>query len=72
MLDKAFKNKKKLKGEGYSITESLTTLKMKKHTEAHNRSGFINVWTQDGQILFKEDNRIEVFLFFYYCYYFIF
>ena len=32
--DKVFKNKKKLKGKGYSITESLTAMRMKKLTEA--------------------------------------
>ena len=36
MRDKVFKNKKKLKGKGYSITESLTAMKMKKLTEAGN------------------------------------
>ena len=60
--DKVFKNKKKLKGKGYSITESLTAMRMKKLTEARNSFGFTNVWTQDGKILCKEDNRIKVFL----------
>ena len=59
--DKVFKNKKKLKGKGYSITESLTAMRMKKLTEARNSFGFTNVWTQDGKILCKEDNRIKVF-----------
>ena len=31
-----FKNKKKLEGKGYSITESLTAMRMKKLTEAGN------------------------------------
>ena len=58
--DKVFKNKKKLKGKGYSVTGSLTVLRIKRHTEARNSFGFINVWTQDGKILCKEDNRIKV------------
>ena len=49
--DKVFKNKKKLKGKGYSITERLTAMRMKKLTEACNSFGFTNVWTQDGKIL---------------------
>ena len=47
---KVFKCKKKLKIEGYSITESLTALIMKKLIEAGNSFGFTNVWTQDGKI----------------------
>ena len=62
-----FKNKKKLKRVGYSITESLTALRTKKLTEARNSLacnflGFTNVWTQGEKILCKEDNRIKVFL----------
>ena len=55
------KNKKKLKGKGYLITESLTAMRMKKLTEAHNSFGFTNVWTQDEKILGKDNNRIKVF-----------
>ena len=39
MRDKVFKNKKKLKGKGYSITESLTALRIKKLTKTRNSSG---------------------------------
>ena len=59
--DKVFKNKKKLKGKGYSITESLTAMRMKKLTEARNSFGFTNVWTQGGKILCNEGNRIKGF-----------
>ena len=55
------KNKKKLKEKGYLITESLTAMRMKKLTEAHNSFSFTNLWTQDGKILCKEDNRIIFF-----------
>ena len=43
--DKAFKNKKKINGKGYSTTESLTALRMKNVTETRNILGFTNVWT---------------------------
>ena len=55
--DKVFKNKKKLEGKDYSINESLAALRMKKLTEAGNSFGFTNLWTQDGRILCKEDNK---------------
>ena len=58
---KVFKNKKKLKGKGYLITESLTAMRMKKLTGARNSFGFTNLWTQDGKILCKEDSRIKGF-----------
>ena len=59
--DKVPKNIKKFKDKGYLITESLRDLRMKKLPEARNSFGFTNVWTQDGKILCKEDNRIKVF-----------
>ena len=43
--DKVFKNKKKINGKGYSITESLTALRMKNVAEVRNILGFTNVWT---------------------------
>ena len=61
MRDKVPKNIKKFKDKSYSITESLRDLRMKKLPEARNSFGFTNVWTQDGKILCKEDNRIKVF-----------
>ena len=62
MRDKVFKNKKKLKGKGYSITESLKALTVKKPPEARNSFGFIIVSTQDRKILCKKNNRIKGFL----------
>ena len=58
--DKVSKNIKKLKDKGYSITESLTDLRMKNLCFC-NSFGFTNVWTQDEKILCKEDNRIKAF-----------
>ena len=61
VCDKVLKIENKLKGKGYSITERLTALKMKKLTEARNRFGFTNFCTQNGKILCNEDNKIKVF-----------
>ena len=59
---KVFRNKKNLRGKGYSITESLAAMRMKKLTEARNSFGFTSVWIRDAKILCKEDNRIKIFL----------
>ena len=48
--DKVFKKMKKFTGKGYSVTESLTAMRMKKLTEASNSFGFTNVRTQDEKI----------------------
>ena len=40
---KVFKNNKKLKGNFFSITETLTALRMKKPTKARNPFGLTNV-----------------------------
>ena len=42
MRDKVFKNKKKLKGKGYSITESLAAMRMKNLTEARNSFAMVS------------------------------
>ena len=51
-----FSKKKHLKGKGISITESLTSLRMKKLEEAREKHGFKNVWSIDGRIMFKDAN----------------
>ena len=48
-----FKNKKKLKGKGVSITESLTKRRMAALTKAKEEHGFTNVWSVDGKIFYK-------------------
>ena len=59
---RVFKNKKKLKGTGVSITESLTQKRMQMLTKARNEFLFKNVWAQDGKILVKSDeNTIKVY-----------
>ena len=57
-----FINKKKLKGTGISITESLTTRRLRALNEAKDEHGFRNVWTSDGKILAKIGDRIKVIL----------
>ena len=48
--------KKNFKGKGLSITESLTSFRMKKLEEAREKFGFKHVWTIDGRIFFKNGN----------------
>ena len=60
--NRVFKNKKKLKDTGISITESLTQKRMQMLTKAKNKFLFKNVWTQDGKILVEsDDNTIQVY-----------
>ena len=49
-----FKNKKKLKGKGVAITESLTKKRMDALTKAKDEHRFNNVWTLEGKILYKQ------------------
>ena len=51
-----FSKKKYLKGKGISITESLTSFRMKKLEETREKYGFKNVWSIDGRIMFKDAN----------------
>ena len=46
-----FKSKKKLKGTGVAITESLTKRRMEALTQAKEEHGFNNAWSIDGKIL---------------------
>ena len=59
-----FENKRKLKGKGTSVTESLTKTRMNKLQKAREEHGFRNVWSNDGKILYIEPNnhnRVKVF-----------
>ena len=53
---KVFNSKKRLKGKNFSITESLTKLRMRKLKASRDEYGFRNVWTVDGKILYKVDD----------------
>lgn len=58
---KVFRDKKKLKGSGKSITESLTKKRVGQLEEARKKYEFGNVWSYDGKILFKINNEIKVY-----------
>ena len=54
------KNKKKLKGKSFLITQSLTAKRVVLLKEAQGKYGVRNIWTTDGRILHKENNRVFV------------
>ena len=47
--NRAFRNKKNLKGQNISVTKSLTKARMDKVKQAKETDGFTNVWTYDGK-----------------------
>ena len=53
-----FTTKRKLKGSGVSVTESLTKQRMKLLNEAQKVVGEGNSWTVDGFIFVKQGRRI--------------
>ena len=53
--DRFFPSKRKLKGKQTSISESLTKFRLMKLKEARDQCTFVNVWTQHGKIMFKDD-----------------
>ena len=57
--NRVFRNKKKLKGQKISITETLPKIRMDKLIKAKETYGFTNVWTNDGKILFKSDSNAK-------------
>ena len=48
-----FRNKKLLKENNISVTESCTPKRMEHLKIAREQHGFANVWTLDGKIMFK-------------------
>ena len=50
-------NKKYLKCKGKSITERLTAFRMQKLKNARDEHGFLNIWTVDGKIMFKNSDN---------------
>ena len=57
------RNKKVLKGKGISVTESLTAKRIKLSEKARELHGYVNVWSQDGKIMFfdKTINKFNIF-----------
>ena len=53
-----FINKKRLKGTGVTITESLTKARMELVKEVHKIVGDGNTWTSDGNVFAKKGQRI--------------
>ena len=49
------------KGKKISITESLTAFRMSKLAEAREKYGFLNVWTSDGRVLYKDGGKVNLY-----------
>ena len=58
--DNEFLEKHKLKGIRKSIMESLTTKRIGQSNDAREKHGF-NVWSYDGKILYKVNNKVKVY-----------
>ena len=58
---RVFRGKRKLKGTGKSITESLTTKRIGQLNDAREKYGFNNVSSYDGKILHKINNEVKVY-----------
>ena len=54
-----YKNKRVLKGKNLLITESLTERRVKALKDAQAQFGTTNVWTSDGQIFYKNENKVH-------------
>lgn len=54
-----YKNKRVLKGKNLLITESLTNRRVKALKDAQAEFGTSNVWTSDGRIFYKNENRVH-------------
>ena len=53
-----FMNKRKLKGKRLLITESLTSSRMQLSGDAQRKYRVRNVWTSDGRVMVKENDKI--------------
>ena len=52
-----FYNKKKLKDKKNNINESLTKTRMEVLKKAQEELGFLNVWSPDGRIMYKNSSN---------------
>lgn len=59
--NKVYQYKRNLKGKRYLITESLTSHRMRLFKEAQQEYGITNVWTSDGRILYKFQNKVSLY-----------
>ena len=51
-------NKRKLKGKLLLMAESLTSSRMQSLGDAQRKYGVRNVWTSDGRVMAKENNKV--------------
>ena len=58
---RVFREKQKLKVTGKTITKSLTTKRIGHLNDAREKYGSNNVWSYDGNILYKTNNKGEVY-----------
>ena len=56
---RVFREKRKLKGTGKSITENITTKRIDQLSDARKILVFNSVWSYDGKILYKTNNEIK-------------
>ena len=61
---KIFNNKKRLKGTGVSIGESLTAERMRQLKIVRDQFGFKDVWSIDGRIMYKDSTSTKAKLFY--------
>ena len=54
-----YKNKKKLKGKRFLITESLTENRVKVLKVTQTKYGMTNVWTSDERTFYKVNNKVH-------------
>ena len=52
-----FREKRKFKGSGFVLTESLTKRRVAVLNSARDKYGKNNVWTSDGEILVSKDKK---------------
>ena len=56
---RVFREKRKLKGTGKSINESITTKRIDQLSDARKKLVFNSVWSYDGKILYNTNNEIK-------------
>ena len=54
-----FGKKKLLKGSGMTLREDLTTTRLDLYKKVVDKYSYKNVWTNDGKIFFKKDDKIR-------------
>ena len=60
MTGRVLREKRKLKGTGKTITESLTRKRIGQLNDAREKYGFNNAWSYDDKILYKINNEVKV------------